>query len=239
MKKYLILLILLSFSLLSGCGATNHADAEHAALTMKTYTVPAGRAQDLAHTLRIVFSVGKDQADVGNAWVAGPGQILVLAPAGMQDSIAKSIRVIVANDNTAAKPQPLRLNAWLVDAYPGKGANDPVLKTIQPALNAFAAEMGTSHFAAGHYLTSVSDAGQLAQVSPTPGESLEYKVTPTGNGVVLDFNYRDRGAHLNGKVTSKLGQNLVLGLVSERPDGKGPGSIHRLLVIRIVPADQG
>ena len=92
------------------------------------------------------------------------------------------------NDNTAAKPQPLRLNAWLVDAYPGKGANDPVLKTIQPALNAFAAEMGTSHFAAGHYLTSVSDAGQLAQVSPTPGESLEYRVTPTEGGVVLDFN---------------------------------------------------
>ena len=128
---------------------------------------------------------------------------------------------------------------WVVDAYPGKGAHDPTLKTIQPALNSFAANLGPSHFVASHYLTAVSDADAEAQVSPTPGESLEYRVTPTEGGVVLDFNYRNRGTHLNGKVTTKLNQNLVLGLVSERPDGKGPGSIHRLLVIRIVPANQG
>ena len=157
----------------------------------------------------------------------------------MQDSVAKSIKEIVANNKSAAMPQPMRVNAWVVDAYPGKGPDDATLKSIQPALNAFAANLGPSHFVAGHYLTAVSDAGAQAQVSPTPGESLEYQLTPNGGGVVLDFRYRHRGAHLNGKVTTKLGQNLVLGLVSERPDGKGPGSIHRLLVIRIVPANQG
>ncbi|MGH8399718.1 MAG: hypothetical protein ACRESU_01345 [Gammaproteobacteria bacterium] len=224
---------------LAGCGAKGSIESDDAALTLKTYTVPASRAEDLSDTLNHVLRMNDDKNDIGRAWVAGPGQILVLAPARMQDSIANSIKEVVGHEGTAAKPEPLRLEAWVVDTYPGKGPNDPTLKTIQPALDAFAADMGPSHFVAGHYLTSVSDAGVLAEISPIGSEALDYRVTPTEARVVLEFRYRDSGAHLNGKVTSNLGQTLVLGLASDVSDGKNARSVRRLLVVRIVPANQG
>ena len=103
MKKYLILLIFLSFGLLSGCGATDHADAGHASLTLKTYKVPVGSESNLTHTLQQVFWRGKDQPGAGQAWQAGPGQILVLAPASMQDSIAKSISGLAGREGVCKR----------------------------------------------------------------------------------------------------------------------------------------
>jgi hypothetical protein len=256
MKKPAILLILLTLATLSvaltGCGATNHADSDKASLTMRTYTVPASRAENLSDTLNHVLRMDNDKQDVGRAWVAGPGQILVLAPARMQASIGESLKAIVGDEGAAPKPQPLRLNAWVVDAYPGRGPDDASLKTIKPALEAFAADMGPSHFVGVHYLTAVSDAGERTDMQPSMNNHLFYTISKSEGGLVINFNYAEeissnfaknfaqRGnVDLHGQVTTKLGQTLVLGLVSERPDRKGPSSIHRLLVIRIVPANQG
>jgi hypothetical protein len=242
-KRFTILLILLTLATLTlglaGCGANGSIQTDDAALILKTYTVPASRAEDLSDTLNHVLRMNDDKNDVGRAWVAGPGQILVLAPARMQDSIEDSIKEIVSHEGAVTKPEPLRLEAWVVDVYPGKEKDDPALKTIQPALDAFAADMGPSHFVAGHYLTGVSDAGVLAEISPIASEALDYRVTPTEGDAILEFRYRDSGAHLNGRVTTKLGQNLVLGLASDRPDGKSARPVRRLLVVRIVPANQG
>lgn len=244
MKKSIILLILLGLAALSigltGCGAKGNGDSDDAALTMRAYTVPVSQTEAIAKTLRGLLATGKgNTAYLGDASVTSPGQIVVLAPGNMQDSIANSVKAIVSNAGTAEKPQPLRLNAWVVNTYPGKGPDDPQLKTIQPALDAFAADMGPSHFAEAHYLTAVSDAGAPAGISPMGSEALNYRITPTEGGVVLAFHYRYNGAHLDGQVTTKLSQNLVLGLASDVPDGANAHPVRRLLVVRIVPANQG
>jgi hypothetical protein len=243
MKKSITLLISLTLLALSvglaGCNTKGSIESGDAALILKTYKVPTSRANALSDTLNHVLRMDNDKQDVGRSWVAGPGQILVLAPSQVQGSIADSIKEIVANDQAANNPQPLRLNAWVVDVYPSHGKSDPALKTIQPALDAFATDMGPSHFVVGHYLTAVSDAGAPTGISPIGSEALNYRVAPTEGGVVLDFHYRNSSAHLDGRVTTKLGQNLVLGLASDRPDGKNTHSVPRLLVIRIDPASQG
>ncbi|HET7650251.1 MAG TPA: hypothetical protein VFL15_06095 [Gammaproteobacteria bacterium] len=257
MKKPIILLILLGLATLSiglsGCGTKGNGDSDDAALTMRAYSVPAGQTDAIARTLTQLLSTGKGNTTyLGYASVPSPGQVVVLAPANMQASIAESVKAIVSHTGAISKPEPLQLKAWVVDAYPGKGPDDPQLKSIQPALDAFATDMGPSRFVGIHYLTAVSDPGIHAGLSPDPGTSLQYRVEQNQGNVVLYFNYMEPGltiysknistqadVDLHGTVTTKLGQTLVLGLVSERPDGKGPGSIHRLLVVRITPANQG
>lgn len=261
---YLIFLILFPLALgLSGCGAKGSAERNDSSLTLRTYTVPQGRAEDLSGTLNQVLGLGNYKHGVGRAWVAGPQQILVLAPTDMQGSIAASLKQILANDSDTAKSPPLRLNAWIVDAYPGHGPADPSLKTIQPALENFAEDMGPAHFVAAHYFTAVSDVGAQTDMRPLARYELIYTLTRSEGGLILKFGYSQPASanngwvnSLKGQVTAQVGQSLVLGLVSDRPTNDSSvaheggrevnanaksnvGSVHRLLVVRIAPANQG
>jgi len=261
---YLIFLIIFPLTLgLSGCGAKGSTETNDSSLTLRTYTVPQGRAEDLSGTLNQVLGLDNYKHDVGRAWVAGSQQILVLAPTGMQDSIATSLKQILANDFYKTKLPPLRLNAWLVDAYPGKGPVDPSLKVIQPALESFAEDMGPAHFVAAHYFTAVSDVGAQTDMRPLARYELVYTLTRSEGGLILKFGYSQPASgnngwvnSLKGQVTTQVGQILVLGLVSDRTTNDSGaaheggrevsanakskvGSVHRLLVVRIAPTNQG
>ncbi len=219
---------------LTACGAReNNTSSDASSLTLHTYTVPDGRAKTLSITLNHVLGMGDDKNQMGRTWSIEPGQILVLAPERMQDSIAASIKQIVGKNSAAAQPpQPVRLNAWIVDAYPGSGQSDPSLKAIEPALTAFSEAMGTAHFMAAHYLTAVSDVGSQTVLHPLPDHRFSYEVNRSDGGLVLKFNYsndyRQRTVELGqvvvqsgrvglqGQVTVQLGQTLVLGLISDR-----------------------
>ncbi len=226
---------------LSACGAGHDQANDTHSLTLKTYTVPDGRAKDLSRTLNRVLSMGSGKNETGKAWFSGSRQILVLAPRRMQDSIATSLKEMASQNAAMANPpQPVRLDAWIVDARHGAGAVDPSLQAIQPALNAFAKAMGPTHFEQAHYLTAVSDTGAQTIISPMPAHVLGYTVRKTDHGLVLNFNYHNGGRGLRGQVTMQLGQTLVLGLISDQPAGdhaKGP-AVPRLLVVRVTPATQ-
>jgi hypothetical protein len=250
MRKLPILLILLIFTglavVLSSCGAKGGSDANNDTLTMHSYTVPDSRAEALSETLNQLLRMDNGKQDVGRAWVAAPGQILVMAPADMQESIADSIKDIVSRQDTSNQVQTLRLNAWIVDTYPGQGPQDPSLKSIQPALEAFAADLGPQHFMQAHYFTAVSDAGSQVDLLPLVEYRLSYAISKTDNGLLLKFEYSQppldqsqgrRPDSLQGQITTQLGQNLVLGLVADRSKDLHTGPIRELLVIRIVPAN--
>lgn len=240
-RKLLTGLGILALALgLSACG-TGHGQAnDTGSLTLKTYTVPDGRAKDLSRTLNRVLSMGSGKSETGKAWFSGSQQILVLAPQRMQESIASSLKEMTGQNAAAEIPQPVRLDAWIVDARPGAGTADPSLEAIQPALTAFAKAMGPTHFEQAHYLSAVSDTGSQTVISPMPAHVLGYTVTKTAGGLVLNFNYHNGGRGLRGQVTTKLGQTLVLGLISDQPAGghaKAP-AVPRLLVVRVTPATQ-
>lgn len=253
--KALMGLTLLALTLgLTACGARENSTSSNASLTLRTYTVPDGRAKSLSDTLNRVLGIDNNKNKVGRAWNAGSGQVLVLAPERMQASIAASIKQIVGKTATAKPSQPVRLNAWIVDAYPGKGSSNPSLKTIQSALEEFSKAMGPAHFVQTHYLTAVSDIGAQTVLMPLPGHLLSYKVNRSGGALVLRFNYRNdyhnRPVGLQAQVAVQLGQTLVLGLISDRPieqsgarqstakAASSAGAVHRLLVVRITPVDQ-
>lgn len=232
---------------LSACGVGERKADSSASLVLRTYAVPDGRAEDLSHTLNNVLGTGDDKNQVGRTWFSGPGQILVLAPQRMQDSIASSIKEM-AGKSPKTSPQSLRLNAWVVDAYSGKGQPDPSLAEIQPALAAFSKAMGPTHFAEAHYLTAVSDVSSLTILRPLPGHNFTYRISRSGGGLVLKFSYsngyQQPPVGLQGQAVTQLGQILVLGLISEQPikgsaGSKGGAVVHRLLVVRITPVAQG
>ncbi len=242
---------------LSACGVRSKDADGSASLVLRTYTVPDGRAKDLSKTLNNVLGTGKDKNQLGRTWFSGPGQLLVLAPQRMQDSIASSIKEMTGkNPDTAASPQPLRLDAWVVDAYPGQGPADPSLAAIQPALAAFSKVMGQTHFSQAQYLTAVSDIGSWTVLMPSPGQHFTYRLMSSGSGLVLKFVYHDDYRYpvghgyamstlgLEGQTVVQQGHTLVLGLISELPSGKSAGSkgstvVHKLLVVRITSANQG
>lgn len=254
--KFLIILSICGLALgLSACGASKDASTSGASLTLKTYTVPQGRAKELSVTLDHVLGMGNDKHQIGRAWFSGSNQILVLAPNHMQGSIASSIKAMSGNaPSSGNSSEPIHLDAWVVDAYPGKSLQEPSLKSIQPALTAFSKAMGPSHYVLVHYLTAVSDIGSHASVGPKRGDALFYSVKRNGGSLVMNFRYNP-GIGLSGQVAIKLGQTLVLGLISEHKAGSAPdahgahaeenhsgrntaATIHRLLVVRLTRADQ-
>ncbi|MGH8279646.1 MAG: hypothetical protein ACRETQ_08815 [Gammaproteobacteria bacterium] len=244
----LIFLALLLLPLgLAGCGAQGNNETNHSSLIMRAYSVPEGRAEDLSQTLNHLLRMNNTKQYVGTAWAASSQQVLVLAPAGMQDSIATSLKQVLAKSPDTAKMPPLRLNAWIVDAYPGPGPADPALKSIQPALAAFSEDMGPAHFVLAHYLTAVSDVGSRTDLLPLPDYTLTYTIGRSESSLSLNFQYHQivhdkygmSPVGLNGQVTVKLGQNLVLGLISDRPaEHPAVGLVQKLLVIRIEPVNQ-
>lgn len=244
---------------LTGCDARGPEHTSDASLTLRTYTVPQGDAERLSGALNHVLGLDNYRHDIGRTYSPGPGKVLVLAPARLQDSIARSIRDMAARSGSAAGARPLRLDVWIVDVYRGAGALDPDLKAIQPALQSFEEDSGAAHFAQKHYFTAVSDSGAETMMSPQPYYLLDYSITDDSGRLVLKFSYHQRhlagqpAEMLSGQVTTRLGQTLVLGLLAgpsaqhaegskmshAADDAPQPGLRYELLVMRIVPAAQG
>jgi len=256
-RKLLILLTCMGMvALLISCSADAPGDHSDSSLTLRTYTVPQGDAEALSTALNHVLGLDNYQHDIGRTYWSGPGQVLVLAPASMQDSIANSIKEMVGQNKSATNSRPLRLNFWVVDVYQGVGAVDPNLKTIQPALESFEEDSGPAHFSQKYYFTAVSDSGADTTMSPLPYYDLEYSIAENRDRLMLKFDYRHHFIGqpvemLSGQVTTRLGQTLVLGLLAAAPSAGGQGNPklnraaddaqraglrYKLLVMRIVPA---
>jgi hypothetical protein len=258
-RKLLILFIsVLLAAVLTSCSAASPNRSSDASLTLRTYTVPNGDAEALSSALNHVLGLDNYQHDIGRTYWSGPGQVLVLAPAPLQNSIADSLKEMVGRNSSATSAGPLRLNAWIVDVYQGMGALDPNLKAIQPALQSFEEDAGPAHFTQRHYFSEVSDPGAETAMSPLPYYFLNYSISGDRDRLMLKFDYRHRfigpgqgGVEmLSGQVTTQLRQTLVLGVLAGPSAGDGgnskmkhaaadaepAGLRYKLLVIRIVPA---
>ncbi len=255
MKIFHIRLILAGILMavgLAGCSGGRGGQTSDASLTLRTYSVPQGNAAAVSSILNSVLSLYASKQEVGKTWAPGPNQILVLAPAGMQDSIASSITQIAAQDPSTTSAKALQLNTWLVDVYSGQGTLDPRLKPIQSALQDFESNVGPAHFVQSQYFSAVSDVGTEAHISPQPPYGFTYTITNGRGGLGLRF-FLSGPQSVSGQVTTQLGRSLVLGLMSGwqaiRPrrvnarigvaNSEQAEPSYRLLVIRVEPASQG
>lgn len=88
-------------------------------LQVKVYQVPAQRAEKIASALNYVLSSGSDStAAHGRVQPSGDGRLLVLAPLGMQHSIAAALDDLAQPNDSEAVPG-VELQFWVVDEAQG------------------------------------------------------------------------------------------------------------------------
>ncbi|MBS0591032.1 MAG: hypothetical protein JSR65_10405 [Proteobacteria bacterium] len=261
--KRILLPALLSLFTLAGCGSdkTGVSDASDKAVEMRVYQVAPEDTSAVTDTLNKLLAAGEKA--IGRATSPSPGQIVVLAPASLQGSIAdtlKSIKPIAKAKPDALTAKPLQLSFWNVDAIPGKGADDPALTTLGEALQKVRQNLGDVHFQLNSRASGVSSLGQPVATTYTSGAgvsahtgNLRYSLSPKPEGILLDIHLADMAPQAASSMTQyaeiqfstaviiALGQTIVLSDVplldaSPKANGETPTKTVRLNIIRVEEA---
>ncbi|HET8941076.1 MAG TPA: hypothetical protein VFN13_03725, partial [Rudaea sp.] len=150
--KYATCMLALVALVLGGCGNLNPPSGgdNTAKMELRVYQVPPEHTQDLKHALQTNFQAGSDsKTPIGSVSSPAPGQLLVLAPSSLQDSIASSLKSLsgTANSTTpATPPMQIRLQFWSVDAIAGAGVDGAELGGLSEALAQTRKSLGVVHF---------------------------------------------------------------------------------------------
>lgn len=259
MQRWFCALILAAFAL-GGCSNNDvpKTNAGAAPMVLRVYQVPPESTKNLEGALRQSFATG-DKASIGTISSPNPGQLLVLAPADLQDSIATSLKSLgdSAKPAASAAPEQIRLQFWSIDAVPGAGDDDAALASLSGALGEARKTLGTVHFVLRDNASSVSGINEDVNKSwfGAPNESgsadtktLAYRVNNQYGRLALYVHYSEQipvtihpvsymSVGMSSNIPVQLGQTLVL---SQAPifnaplDGKGsPGPATRLYLIRV------
>jgi hypothetical protein len=251
-------LFVLACLVLAGCNGSSAPQGVDDKMVLRVYQVPPGDTDALRSTLGAALkSTNADGKNIASGTVTSPnpGQLIVLAPASLQDSIGETLKSIkpIASAKIEVTPAPqLQLNYWSVDALPGAGANDPALAVLAPALAEVGKQFGEVHFALGTHVSGVSSPGQTVDRSYRSAangvgtSSLRYILKSEAEGLMLQITFGDQvpagnaGYVSTGTTTTtaiRPGQILVLAQnpVASTPDkdGGAPTQATRLYIVRV------
>ncbi|MBR0345897.1 MAG: hypothetical protein IJI03_11630 [Rudaea sp.] len=198
--KRLIFAIALSSALLAGCSGDKPGTADGSIrLEMRVYQVPPEDTDAIVKTLFNVLGTG--DKGTGRASSPAPGQIVVLAPANLQDSIAQTLKSIKPAAKTKAEVAPaqqMRLDYWSVEALAGAGPDAPSLKELTPAFAELRKQLGDVHFVAVNHINGVSSLGE--KVERSYPSNLGVSGNPTLSQLNYELNNRPEGLML--RITS-------------------------------------
>lgn len=118
--------------------------------TVRIFQVPVDRADAIATSLRaMLFTAHERAAPLGNASVVAPGQLLVSAPATMQESIAAAVAELSSGGSVAGGADnavPVLVDLWVLGTGPAGEPDDPQLAVAAPALEAARGSLGLGSF---------------------------------------------------------------------------------------------
>ena len=187
---------------------------------MQVYEVPPGQLQSVQRALREVLAV------TGTGSVSSSdGQLVVLAPASTQASIARAIEGLSRRsvDTGPVGNAPVRLRFWLLEGRPTATSPDPRLEALQPALDEASRGLGVQ----GYTLQG------FTEVLATPDKTFESRASNilvdghagrSTDGVTLSarIDMVQPDANWTGQLRTDVelaaGQFLVLG-TNAAPDG--------------------
>lgn len=176
-------------------------------VALVTYTVPNGRAEEIAAVLSRVL--GGD-TPTGRASVGPSGEVVVVAPAAVQTGIQSLIKRVTETPATPA--QDVELEYWLVVGWPGEAERPAELGPIGAALDTIVAVAGPTQFRVEeriHLRSGVEQNGEAA--SPHTHVEQYARLAPDG-AILADVNVRsDNNSRLHTRVSLAPGQLLVLG----------------------------
>lgn len=197
--------------------------------SLRVYTVPAERAEALHQAL--AGAIGKN----GRVSLAPPDRLIVVAPDGLQTSVAENLgSLIPAAPPAAPDPGPVRLITWVVDVADGSTL-DPRLKPIEATLAALREPLGAPGFALYGQLAITGDVGERAPTqSAGDGRTrLQVRLSQAEGGVRADIEAEAGRMHLRTQTRLKFGETVVL--AQAMPEDAG-GSRVRLVIVRADPA---
>lgn len=217
---------LLAVSILSlattACGAPPASAAPEPQL--KTYAVPAGYGPEIQSILNNAMNFAGPDKVVGRAQVTPNGQLVVVAPAAVQDGV-KSLLDGLANGAKPAPPASVEITYWLVDGKRASGAAKSTAPAeLQPALDAITKADGAMSFGVVEKLQLTTNADERGEIEGVHA-MVAQKVSVLDGSVVADLELDHVRAaptaptsHLSTRVRLAPSQLLVLGQYGE-PEG--------------------
>jgi hypothetical protein len=204
-------------------------------MVMRVYDVPPERAQDIRMALSAALSTGNEKtASLGRVTLSGTNQVLVLAPAITQATIADAVKKLgggSAIPNIAGAT--VQLEVWMVNAVTGHGAaaDDPKLAPIQNALQAARVNLGEVSFKAHDTLIlAAMPNGGRASASSGLRNTVEAHLRPIDQGVQVEIRIAGAGPEqLESTASLKFGEVIVLAQLTGAEDSGAP---TRLYVLR-------
>lgn len=202
-------------------------------LTLKTYKVPSGYAERLRPVLSTVLRQG--ESTIGRVDFAPDGQLLVVAPPGVQTGIAELVQNLAGTAPEA--PPTVEMTYWLVVGRPGlaaEGACGPegltcldggeggtLAKALAPVVAQQARGIAVSQLQKLSMMTLESEDGQVS------GRGVEVKQVASFSGERIIAHVRiwvegERGSLMDTRLQFKPDQTVVLGQVGYEP-AKGKG----------------
>jgi hypothetical protein len=202
-------------------------------MVMRVYDVPPERAQDIRSALSSALSTGNDKtASLGRVTLSGTNQVLVLAPAITQSTIADAVKKLGGDGavpNVAGAT--VQLEVWMVNAVSGTGKYDAQLMPIEAALKAARVNLGGVDFRIHDRLTlAAMPNGGMASARSGLRNAVEAHLRPIDQGVQVEIRIGGEGPEqLESTASLKFGEVIVLAQLTGAEDAGAP---TRLYVLR-------
>lgn len=218
---------------------SNSADSTGGAgdgLTLKTYKVPSGYAERLRPVLSTVLRQGDNT--VGRVDFSPDGQLLVVAPPGVQAGIAELVQNLAGAGPAA--PPTVEMTYWLVLGHPGRSADEgecgpqglgcvdggkdgTLAKALAPVIAQQSRGMSVTQLQKLSMKALESEDGQLS------GPNVDVKQVASLSGERIIAHVRvwvggEPGSVMDTRLQFKPDETVVLGQVGYAPaKGKGDG----------------
>lgn len=195
-------------------GATSSA-RDQGAQQVSTYPVPPARADAILNSLSTVLQPH------GHASIPAPGQVMVSAPAQMQDSIRRAIIMLSQGEALGSKPKAqAAVDIWLVEALVVDGPADPRLAMAGEALDAARQRFGHRRYQLSERLMILTDlSGYPARTAGSMFRQAELRVVGQESGTIdgqvkLVISDNRSISNYESKLSLPDGQWQVVGLLS-------------------------
>ena len=184
------------------------AAAAEPAVSLKSYEVPAGYAEQVRSVLRSVFH---DQPITARAELSPDGQLLVLGPDGVQQGVDELLAKMKDRKPPPAPPA-IELNYWLVLGVPAKETSIGAgLDEVRPALDSVTATQGPMRFVKLERLRLQSLRDEHADATGMYA-TVNQRASIADGRVLADVEIgTGSGARMDTRLSIEPGKLLVLG----------------------------
>lgn len=181
---------------------------------MKSYQVPAERANEVRNALNNIFWQGKDDTRMGHAQLFNGGILLVRAPEEIQAGVGQLIQQL--STQKQPKVSNIHIDYWLVTGDESRQSNTEKFKELSPVLSSITKADGPRAFRILEHLASNSISGQKVILK---GSIVDSKLTAglVDGHISLDTDLRSAFGDVESSTRLGSGEFIVLGENSIKP----------------------